>query len=294
MSDLSALGEWVRQRHLAGESVEQLLEACMGSGWDGETAIRAVEEALGRRLFPAAPTPSPNFRNRTTLDVGDREVHVLLSMPLPKLLVVGNMLSDEECEALIESARNRLAPTTVADVVTGAISHSNVRTSHGTFFRRSETALIERIERRLERFLAWPADWGEGLQVLRYGVGHEYKPHHDYFSYLARKLEAGETVKDASQRVATVLLYLNEPEEGGGTAFTDVNLEVAPRRGTAVFFAYDRPYPTTRTRHAGCPVLAGEKWVATKWVRDRRFEEAPVAETAGAGAAASGQASDNA
>ena len=42
---------------------------------------------------------------------------------------------------------------------------------------------------------------------------------------------------------------------------------------TAVFFAYDRPYPATRTRHAGCPVLAGEKWVATKWVRDRRFEE---------------------
>lgn len=244
----------------------------MGSGWDGESAIRAVELALGRRLIPASPTPTPAFRNRPTLDVGDRHVQVLLSMPHPKLMVVGNMLSDEECEALIESARDRMAPTTVEDVTTGKSHQSAVRTSNGMFFQRAENALIERIERRLERFLAWPADWGEGLQVLRYGVGHEYKPHHDYLSYLAKKMEAGEPIQDTSQRVATVLLYLNEPEEGGGTAFNDINLEVAPRRGTAVFFAYDRPYPTTRTRHSGCPVLAGEKWVATKWVRNSRFE----------------------
>ena len=206
--------------------------------------------------------------------MGDRQVHLLLSMQQPKLLVVGNMLSDEECQALIDSARHRLAPTVVMNTETGVSSVSSVRTSSGSFFRRGETELITRIEQRLERFLSWPVDWGEGLQVLRYGVGHEYKPHHDYFTFKAKKAHADEGEQNVSQRVATVLLYLNEPDEGGGTAFTDVNLEVAPRRGTAVFFAYDRPYPTTLTRHAGCPVLAGEKWVATKWLRNCRFDEA--------------------
>jgi prolyl 4-hydroxylase len=27
----------------------------------------------------------------------------------------------------------------------------------------------------------------------------------------------------------------------------------------------------TRTLHAGLPVVEGEKWVATKWLREREF-----------------------
>ena len=52
----------------------------------------------------------------------------------------------------------------------------------------------------------------------------------------------------------------------------ELGLEVAPVKGHAVFFSYDRPDPATRTLHGGAPVLAGEKWVATKWLRERRFE----------------------
>ena len=63
-----------------------------------------------------------------------------------------------------------------------------------------------------------------------------------------------------------------EPEQGGGTVFPDIQLEVAPKRGNAVFFSYERAHPSTRTLHGGAPVLAGEKWVATKWMRERRFD----------------------
>ena len=54
--------------------------------------------------------------------------------------------------------------------------------------------------------------------------------------------------------------------------FPDVALDVAPIKGNAVFFSYDRPHPITRTLHGGAPVIAGEKWVATKWLREGRFE----------------------
>ena len=73
------------------------------------------------------------------------------------------------------------------------------------------------------------------------------------------------------QRVGTLVIYLNTPELGGGTVFPDVGLEVAPVKGNAVFFSYDRPHASTRTLHGGAPVLAGEKWVATKWLREREF-----------------------
>jgi prolyl 4-hydroxylase len=42
-------------------------------------------------------------------------------------------------------------------------------------------------------------------------------------------------------------------------------------RGSAVFFSYDRPHAITKTLHGGTPVLAGEKWVATKWMRQGVF-----------------------
>ena len=70
----------------------------------------------------------------------------------------------------------------------------------------------------------------------------------------------------------TMLYPVALPEKGGGTVFPDVSLEVAPKRGNGVFFSYDRPHAVTRTLHGGAPVLAGEKWIATKWLRERRFE----------------------
>src|SRR5260221_463913 len=78
-------------------------------------------------------------------------------------------------------------------------------------------------------------------------------------------------LKRGGQRVASLVCYLNTPTSGGQTIFPDVQLDVAPIRGNAVFFSYDRPHPVTRTLHGGAPVIAGEKWVATKWLREGRF-----------------------
>ena len=66
-------------------------------------------------------------------------------------------------------------------------------------------------------------------------------------------------------------MYLSEPERGGGTVFPDIGLQVAPKRGNAVFFSYPSAHPSTLTLHGGAPVQAGEKWIATKWLREREF-----------------------
>lgn len=58
---------------------------------------------------------------------------------------------------------------------------------------------------------------------------------------------------------------------GGATTFPDARFEVAAVKGNAVFFAYDRPHPMTGSLHGGAPVVEGEKWVATKWLRVGRY-----------------------
>jgi prolyl 4-hydroxylase len=203
------------------------------------------------------------------VDAGDRQVQILCSLRHPRVVVFGNLLSAEECEALIASARPRLDRSRTVEIDTGGEELNAARTSDGMFFQRGETELITRIEARIARLLNWPVVNGEGLQILNYRPGAEYKPHYDYFDPAASG--SATILKRGGQRLATLVMYLNEPEQGGGTTFPDIQLEVAPQRGNAVFFSYDRPDPTTRTLHGGAPVLAGEKWVATKWLREGEF-----------------------
>ncbi|HRO82176.1 MAG TPA: 2OG-Fe(II) oxygenase, partial [Alicycliphilus denitrificans] len=115
-----------------------------------------------------------------------------------------------------------------------------------------------------------PVENGEGLQVLHYRPGAEYKPHYDYFD----PAEPGtpRLLRRGGQRVATLVIYLNDPVRGGGTTFPDVPLEIGPRQGNAVFFSYGRAHPGSRTLHGGAPVIEGEKWIATKWLREREFK----------------------
>jgi len=194
---------------------------------------------------------------------------VLSVMKLPRVIVLGGFLSDAECDQIVALAKPRMARSETVDNLTGGSEVNVARTSRGMFFERGETGVIDKVERRIAALLDWPVQNGEGLQVLHYKPGAEYKPHYDYFDPVhpgsATILQRG------GQRVGTLVMYLNTPKKGGGTTFPDVGLEVAPIKGNAVFFSYDRPHPATKTLHGGAPVIAGEKWVATKWLRIGRF-----------------------
>ena len=151
----------------------------------------------------------------------------------------------------------------------GSSEVNAARTSDGMFFERGESDLIRRVEARIANLLRWPLDHGEGLQVLRYSPGAEYQPHYDYFD--PGHVSTPGILKRGGQRVATLVIYLNTPVAGGSTIFPDIGLDVAPVKGNAVFFSYDRPHPSTQTLHGGSPVVEGEKWVATKWLRQGVF-----------------------
>lgn len=272
------LRRWIVEQAESGCRPADVLEAMKASGWEESVAVAALEQTLRQRLAqldeeelpPPTEVPQPALEGASPLvQVGGREVRVLTVMKLPRVVVFGGLLSDEECDALIELARPRLLRSETVDNATGGSEVNAARTSDGMFFERGETPLIATIERRIAELVRWPLENGEGIQVLRYRPGAEYRPHHDYFDPVhpgtARILQRG------GQRVGTVVMYLNTPEGGGATTFPEVGLEVAPVSGNAVFFSYDRAHPATKTLHGGAPVLAGEKWVATKWMRQGVF-----------------------
>jgi prolyl 4-hydroxylase len=73
--------------------------------------------------------------------------------------------------------------------------------------------------------------------------------------------------------MSTLIVYLNDVPQGGATAFPEIGLSVTPRRGNAVYFEYSnsRQQLDGKSLHAGAPVIEGEKWAMTKWMRTRRF-----------------------
>ncbi|WP_293222178.1 2OG-Fe(II) oxygenase [Ottowia sp.] len=274
------LRQWILAQVQAGHDAESVLQSMKSSGWDEAVALQAMEstlraqldaQATTRELPPAVPVPEPDLSGAPLyLDGGDRPVAVLGVMAAPRVVVLGGLLSDDECEALMAAARPRMSRSLTVATQTGGQEVNADRTSQGMFFTRGEGELVARIEERIARLVRWPVERGEGLQVLRYVPGTEYKPHYDYFD--PEQPGTATLLQRGGQRVGTVVIYLNEPERGGATSFPDVGLQVAPKRGNAVFFSYARAHPGTRTLHGGAPVLAGEKWIATKWLREGVFE----------------------
>src|SRR5690606_35853865 len=229
----------------------------------------AVQDQEQLAVPPKVPTPRlPEGAVRVM--VLDREMTVVMNLRHPQVVVLADFLSQEECVEMIQLADPRLARSQTVDTATGDSEVNVARTSEGMFFSRGENDLCRRIEARIEALLNWPVDHGEGLQVLRYAPGAEYKPHYDYFD--PHKPGSAPILKRGGQRVGTLIMYLNTPERGGATVFPDAGLDVSAVAGHAVFFSYPLAHPASKTLHGGGEVMAGEKWVATRWLRESRFE----------------------
>jgi len=232
--------QWLVTQAQAGARPEQLIAPLLQAGWDEDAASTAVDAVLrrfvaeqGQRqgLPPAVPVPTPFQLN------GPSQIHI----DGQAIHVLGSSLHE---------------------------AHQS-RTSDGTYLPTACTPLVACIEQRIADLVGWPLEQAEPLQVLHYGPGAEYLPHYDYFDPDGPGAEAA--LRHGGQRVATLVTYLNTPLSGGATTFPDAGLEFAAVQGNAVFFSYDRAHPSSRTLHAGAPVVAGEKWVLTRWFRERRF-----------------------
>ncbi|KAL8240396.1 hypothetical protein R6Q59_013751 [Mikania micrantha] len=198
----------------------------------------------------------------------------------PRAVIYHNFLSQDECEHLINLAKPHMVKSAVIDNETGQSRDSRVRTSSGTFLSRGFDEKIRTIEKRIADFTFLPVENGEGLQVLHYEVGQKYEPHFDYF------LDPF-NAKNGGQRMATVLMYLSDVEEGGETVFPAAKgnisavswwnelsecgkdgLSVKPKMGDALLFWSMKPDASLdpSSLHGGCPVIKGNKWSSTKWI----------------------------
>jgi prolyl 4-hydroxylase len=291
------LQTWFRDAVRRGTSREAALQSLQAAGYQESYARQAIDAAF--KALPKPPPPSPvqavappaQFAAQpaaattaqpqaaepslsaqlvtmpNTIATGDRAIQMLFALAAPRIVLFGNLLAPEECDELIELSRHKLARSSVVNNETGSYDVHPHRTSSGTHFARGENALVRRIETRIAELVQFPLEHGEPIQILHYQPGGEYKPHFDYFD--PRHPGNEQVLQQGGQRIATLIMYLNDVEAGGSTTFPEVGVDILPRRGNAVYFAYCSETGTLdpRSLHGGSPVGAGEKWIATKWFR---------------------------
>ena len=278
------LGHWLTGNLDRGHVPAALVETMCQQGMEAHAAaaiVAAYVDARGRGVTPpvdsielaeeqAAP-PVARLAPGTRLAAGDREIVVHMRTEDPVCASLGNVLDADECRTLIEMARPRLKPSTLVDLATGLDVVSDKRTSWGMFFRLAENDFIARLDRRLSLLMNLPLENGEGLQVLHYPTGAGSEPHFDYLQ--PTNAANRESVQRSGQRVSTLVTYLNDVPAGGQTIFPALGWATSPLRGNAIYFEYgdDRGQVDARSLHASAPVSQGEKWVVTKWMRQRRF-----------------------
>ena len=150
--------------------------------FDKRLAHAAIEEAK-QANFAELPAlqPMPEIDTSANAITPDRTVDVLLTLAAPRIVLLGNVLSAEECDSLCAHVNQRLTRSPVVANGDDAATIDAGRTSRGAMLARAETELIARIEKRLAALANWPVEHGEGLQVQRYGTGNEYRPHYDWF-----------------------------------------------------------------------------------------------------------------
>jgi len=216
---------------------------------------------------------------------------LVLSAVKPKAYLFRNFLSVEECDHLMKLAKAELAPSTVVGAG-GTSVPSTIRTSAGMFLRKAADKTLENIEYRIAAASGTPEPNGEGMQILRYDVGQKYDPHFDYFHDAVNP-----SPKRGGQRMATMLIYLENTEEGGETIFprgtraetfdlteegnphewsecTKHGLPVKSVKGDALlFWSLTDDYKLDMgSLHGACPVVKGQKWTAVKWIRVAKFD----------------------
>lgn len=186
----------------------------------------------------------------------------------PRLRMIKEFASSEECRWLVARTRDRLRPATVVNP-SGSQTIEGARTNSAIEFQLADMDLVvEAIRARISTATRLPLPLFEPSQVLHYAPGQEFRAHHDYFD--PENPGHSEQLK-RGQRIATFLVYLNDEYAGGETAFPRAQLSFRGNAGDALFIANveRNGQPDPLTLHAGTPPTSGEKWIFSQWILDK-------------------------
>jgi hypothetical protein len=185
----------------------------------------------------------------------------------PRIFLYKNFLSAEECDYLINLGRDKLERSKVVGSKQDEVIADRSSSGYWITYDKSEF-----VDKKIAAVTHLPLNQGEQLHLLHYEKTQQYKPHMDWFPRGLSDAQE-EQIKTHGQRIATMIIFLAEVEEGGETWFPKPDIKVKPHKGDAVLFYDLLPHGEEdgEALHGGMPVIKGEKWIVTKWLRQKKW-----------------------
>ena len=245
--------EWIRTNLEIGCNKEDLLHSMLVSGVNINVAKQALMITSEVILYPYDKLPTSNLLKSDVSILGKEHT---------KIYVMDNLLNPAQCHTLQYLSKQKLRPSTITT------NEKYYRTSYTHDFDSSHPVYSE-IDNVISRFINIPLNFAEPTQVQRYLIGDKFDDHTDWFDPTHKEWEyAG----NKGQRTWTITVYLNDVKEGGETEFPKLDLKIQPKEGRVV--AWNILLPTGQgnfdTLHKGCEVKKGQKFIITKWFRDKQ------------------------
>jgi len=184
--------------------------------------------------------------------------------PYVKPVVIENLITPNESEYILESAKSKFNDSTI---LSG--KDDSIRKSETAWLGKNDP-VVETIFKRFSEQFNFDVSHVEDLQVVRYAPGGFYNDHHD--SCCDDTQHCQDFVQKSGQRVLTILIYLNDEFEGGYTNFKNLNLNLkASPLGGIVFHPLQSGgnFCHPNALHKGTPVTSGVKYICNVWVRER-------------------------
>lgn len=263
--------QWIVQNLRSGCTPESIVEVLILNNYEVSFA-KAIVQVFQNEHNQSFMYENSRFSHQGNyIETSDRKVRIVSRMDRPCIAILDDLFSKEECKALIDLSRGKLQRSATIDPNTGEEMIIEERTSWGTFFELNENGFIAQLDQRISEVMNQPIENGEGLQILNYKIGAEYQPHFDYFE--EEEVGSQSHLEKGGQRVSTLVVYLSDVEIGGETIFPTIGLSVKPKAGSAVYFEYCNSMGQLDplSLHGGSPVLKGEKWIVTKWMRQGKY-----------------------
>ncbi|NXB59732.1 P4HA3 hydroxylase, partial [Struthidea cinerea] len=261
---------------------EKLLE--MGTGargrWDwqgchGPPQPLSPPHAL---LCPLSPQPAPERLLQLDCSYETNSSPYLLLQPAKKEMVriqpYVALYHDFITDAEAETIKGLAGPWLQRSVVASGEKQQKAeyRISKSAWLKDTADPVVRALDQRIAAVtgLDLRPPYAEYLQVVNYGLGGHYEPHFDHATSMKSPLYR----MKSGNRIATIMIYLSAVEAGGSTAFIYANFSVPVVKNAALFWWNLRRNGNGDgdTLHAGCPVLAGDKWVANKWIHEHGQE----------------------
>lgn len=191
----------------------------------------------------------------------------------PRILVVDDVASAEECEHMIGLAAGKLTPAQVLTSDGEQKQNMLRRTADIAWVYTDQTPVVKQLVARVAEIAELPAKTCERIQVVHYEAGGQHSQHIDAYEYGVDD----QSLRIAGQRLKTGLLYLAAPNKGGATSFPKAKAKVKAKPGRLALFDLVIPgttEPDFDAMHAGTPVWSGEKWACNFWFCERAVKSA--------------------